>query len=64
MRRMSVEQIDATAATIRSDTALLPALRWRIAEIESDLASMSFADETSGLRQFHPDKTSETTQVE
>ena len=52
---LSAEQIDATAATIRSNEALLPALRWRIAEIESDLASMSFADETSGLQHFHPD---------
>ena len=52
---LSAEQIDATAATIRSDEALLPALRWRIAEIESDLASMRFADESSGLQHFHPD---------
>ena len=52
---LSAEQIDATAAMIRSDEALLPALRWRIAEIESDLASMRFADESSGLQHFHPD---------
>ena len=52
---LSAEQIDSTAATIRSNEALLPALRWRIAEIESDLASMQFADESSGLQHFHPD---------
>jgi len=52
---LSAEKIDATAATIRSNEALLPALRWRIAEIESDLASISFADESSGLHYFHPD---------
>jgi hypothetical protein len=52
---LSAEQIDATAATIRSNEALLPALRWRIADIETDMAELRFTDELSGLQQFHPD---------
>jgi hypothetical protein len=49
---LSAEQIDATAATIRSNEALLPALRWRIADIESDLAEIRWLDESRGMQQF------------
>ena len=52
---LSAEQIDATAATIRSNEALLPALRWRIADIENDLAEIRWLNESSGLQQFLPD---------